>query len=181
MSRFGPPFGPGGDGGKNLCDVEKTLGQRGCLVVSVGLNADTRFEAHLHRAWPGCQVEGMDGTLNQEKKDMLPKFISFKPINFDADTYKDFVHRRVSLLKIDCDGCEFTSLQPWVKNVCTEQIVVEVHRAKGGWRRIYENILNVHRLMSNLHAVGYRIAYLEANARYPILGTEYTLVRNATC
>ena len=98
----------------------------------------------------------------------------------DAETHRKFAGRKVDLLKIDCDGCEFTALRPWVTNVCTEQIVVEVHRFKGLGRR-YQNVLNVHNLMMHLHAQGYRIAYLEANARYPILGTEYTLVRNRTC
>ena len=36
-------------------------------------------------------------------------------------------------------------------------------------------------LMLHLHAVGYRIAFLEPNPFYPKLGTEYTLVKNTSC
>ena len=44
-----------------------------------------------------------------------------------------------------------------------------------------KNAGNIHNLMLHLHAVGYRIAFLEPNPFYPKLGTEYTLVKNTSC
>ena len=181
MSRFGPPLGKGGDGGKFICDADKLLRSPGCLVVSVGLNDDTRFESDLHSAWPECEIIGYDGTLDAAKTAAVPKFITHLPLNFNASTYVAYAksRSRVSLLKIDCDGCEYTAIQPWVDNVCTEQIVVEMH--KKTTVSPYMNVVRNHLLLRHLHRAGYRIAFLEPNPLYPKLGTEYTLVRQKRC
>ena len=180
MSRFGPPLGPNGDGGKTLCEVSTILRDPGCLVVSVGLYDDTRFEEHFHRAAPQCEIVALDGTLNEAKTSAVPKYIKLMPTNFGPTTYQRFADRkRVSLLKIDCDGCEFASLPPWVDHICTEHIVVEMHRKS--YLPPQKNAGNIHNLMLHLHAVGYRIAFLEPNPFYPKLGTEYTLVKNTSC
>ena len=181
MSRIGPALGKGmeSDGGKTLCDADAVLQGPDCLVVSVGLNADTRFEAHLHSMWPRCEIVGIDGTLNAAKTAAVHESIRHLPINFNSTTHKLFAHRRhVNLLKIDCDGCEFASLRAWLANICTEQVVVEVHRFRG---KIFPNVINMHKLMMGVHGAGYRIGFVEPNARYPKLGSEYTLVRNRTC
>ena len=180
MSRFGPPLGRNGDGGKMVCEADKLLGSPGCLVVSVGLDDNTAFEEGLHRDWPQCEIVGMDGTLDATNKARVPDFIHFVPVNFDGKTHQQFVARQpVSLLKIDCDGCEYTKLPQWLDHVCTEQIIVEVHRQTFAAPRV--NVGNIHRLMIYLHRAGYRVAFLEPNPRWPKLGTEYTLVRNASC
>lgn len=67
---------------------------------------------------------------------------------------------------------------PWLKHLCTEQIVVEVHRIRG---HVQWSVERTHALMTQLHRHGYRVAFAEPNARYPKLGTEYTMVRNRTC
>ena len=180
MTRFGPPLGKDGDGGKTLCNVAELLRSPDCLVVSVGLNDDTRFEEHLHRSHPECEIVGMDGTLTAEKAAKVPRFIRFEAQNFDEKTYAKYVQRRrVSLLKIDCDGCEYRKLRPWLQNVCTEQVVIEMHRRT--FDRPYVNARNIHTLMNDFHAAGFRIAFLEPNPLWPKLGTEYTMVRNTTC
>ena len=46
-------FGSSGDGGKAICDADRTLNADGCLLVSVGLDGDTKFEQAVHRASPG--------------------------------------------------------------------------------------------------------------------------------
>ena len=179
MSRFGPPLGKQGEGGKTLCDANALLRDPDCLIVSVGLNEDTRFEQSLHRAAPHCEIIGMDGTLDASKKAAVPKFINFVPMNYNRSTYRDFAGRHVRLLKIDCDGCEYSHLPSWVDHVCTEQIVVEVHRFT--FVHPYTNAIKIHNLMLHLHARGYRVAFLEPNPMWPKLGTEYTMVRNSSC
>ena len=65
-------FGPAGEGGKVVCDSERLLSASQCLVVSVGLNNDTRAEQALHKGFPNCAIEGYDGTLSEKKRKMLP-------------------------------------------------------------------------------------------------------------
>lgn len=180
MSRFGPPMGKDGDGGKMLCEADRLFSGQGCLVVSVGLNDDTRFEQDLHRERPECEIVGMDGTLDANKTALVPKFIQFLPNNFNGKTHQQFAtRRRVSLLKIDCDGCEYNWLGSWTDHICTDQIIVEMHRWTFSSPRL--NADRIHRLMLHLHRAGYRIAFLEPNPYWPKLGTEYTLVRNTSC
>lgn len=66
-------------------------------------------------------------------------------------------------------------------NVCTDQIVVEVHR----WQRTLtwrprEMVYKVHGLMEALSPL-YTIAFAEANPVFPKLNTEYTFVRRTPC
>ena len=82
------------------------------------------------------------------------------------------------MLQIDCDGCEFSTLAAWAETVCTDQIVVEIHRTLK-WRP-HLRVANIHNLMIRLDAL-YRIYYLETNPAYPWLGTEYSLVRRRPC
>ena len=58
LTRFGPLYDGTreGDGGKTLCNARALLSQPHCLVVSVGLKDDTRFESVLHQAAPHCEV-----------------------------------------------------------------------------------------------------------------------------
>ena len=82
------------------------------------------------------------------------------------------------LLKIDCDGCEFSALPAWAEAVCTEQIVVEVHRTLR--HRPHVRVGKIHEMMMRLSAL-YKVFYLEPNAQYPWLATEFSLVRNEPC
>ena len=178
MTRFGPPLGE--DGGKMLCEADTLLRSSSkCLVVSVGLRDDTRFEQTLHRSSPHCEIVAMDGTLSSENAKKVPPFVRFLPQNFDPTTYAAYANRNVRLLKIDCDGCEYKALPPWIDNVCTEQIVIEMHRRTFDGPLV--NTQRHHKLMVQFHRRGFRIAFMEPNPLWPKLGTEYTLVRNTTC
>lgn len=94
--------------------------------------------------------------------------------------------------KIDCEDCEYYSLLPWLDEVCTEQIVVELHRSTtgairtDGAKRTMRNaakrrVILMHRLMSGLHERGYAIYYVEPNVRFPWLNSEYSLIRRNPC
>ena len=116
-----------GDGGKTLCHAETLLRSPGCVVLSVGINDDTAFERHLHRARPECRIIGMDGTLPEDLRRHVPSFVELIPENFGPSTHSAFAHLpRISLLKLDCEHCEYKSLPPFLDRVCVEQLVVEM-------------------------------------------------------
>jgi hypothetical protein len=100
------------------------------------------------------------------------------PDGFGAALAANYSTTSVRLLKIDCDGCEFSALPAWVTTVCTDQIVVEVHRTLR-WKP-KARVRIIHALMLELDKL-YRIFYLETNAAFPWLGTEYSLVRRTPC
>jgi len=170
-----------GDGGKTICGADVLLRGPACLVISVGINENTEFEEALLRAHPNCQVVGYDGTLNAVKRmrahERVPA-LQLHEQNFDTSVAAKYRGRTVQLLKIDCDGCEFTTLPTWVEAVCTEQIVVEVHRTL--YVRPYARMMKIHKLMMNMDKL-YGIFYLEPNSQFPWLNTEYSMIRREPC
>jgi hypothetical protein len=170
-----------GDGGKTLCEAEGLLRGPGCLVVSVGINANTEFEEALHRAHPHCEIDGYDGTLSEAKaaraRQRVPS-LRLHAQNFGAELAANYSGRSVRLLKIDCDGCEFDAVPPWIKSVCTDQIVVEVHRTLR--HKPMHRVRLIHDLMMALSPL-YSVFYLEPNAQFPWLNTEYSLMRSTPC
>ena len=104
-------------------------------------------------------------------------FATFHARNFYADTWKTLVHAhdgasaargkpRYQIMKMDCEGCEFSSLAPWVANTCTEQLLIEVHgcRNKAPNPSTWKGVLQgMHHLMTNLSLAGYTPFYLETN------------------
>ena len=199
MRRFGPSVEQR-DGGKTICEqgdgaAVPPLGAPGdCLVVSVGLNNDTDFEEALQSAHPACRIDGIDGTLDAAKSARLAQAAPFVRLAgramFGIASWKPYAAQRVRLLKIDCEGCEFDALPEWVQHVCTDAIVVEVHRmhfmrqgredtalADPHRRRVERT----HALFAALAKAGFVVVYLEPNVGYPTACTEYTLVRTTPC
>jgi len=117
--------GPRGDGGKALC-LDGGLDARG-LVVSVGVGNDWGFETALHRLCPTCPIEVFDGTNFGFGPARPPAFVDFHDEDFTPETWRRFVGRRVEVLKIDCEGCEFSSLPPFVERLSPRLILVEIH------------------------------------------------------
>ena len=170
-----------GDGGKTVCDTESLLRGPGCRVVSVGINENTEFEEALHRAHPNCAIDGYDGTLNDAKRARARQrtpFMRLHERNFGGDLAANYSRISVRLLKIDCDGCEFTAMPVWVQSVCTDQIVIEIHRTMRHEPR--RRVRLVHGLMTALSS-HYSVFYFEPNAQYPWLNTEYSLIRRTPC
>ena len=182
MTRLGPQFTNTreGDGGKTVCDPDRLRRAIGpCVVVSVGLKDDTRFESGLHQLAPHCAIHGYDGTLTRAKAKLVPSYISLRP-NFEVTSWRDYPKTRVQILKVDCEGCEAHTVPPWVDNVCTDQLMVEVHTPMGGsspWDRVQK----VNRLMKHLDARGYDVFALEPNPVYPENCWEWSLVRRTPC
>ena len=177
--RFGPNIGV--EGGKTLCmDNQALQPQRSCFVMSVGLRGDTRFEEALHAFAPHCTIVGMDGTLSAHNlnKTKSLDYLHLIPENFKASTSDQYAGRRADLLKIDCEGCEYSTVPPWLDAVCTDQIQVEVH--KNFMRRPLQRVMDHHQFFARLDRT-HRLAYLESNPRWPKICTEYTWVRREPC
>lgn len=140
--------GPKGDGGKVLCErvgrLPTALGRwseavgsdsnasEGGLVVSVGSNGDFGFEAGVHALAPASRIETWDGT--QPKGTSLPlaalrpAFVTLHERNVGHTTWEAYKSETaVDVLKMDCEGCEWTALREWVDNLCTQQVVVKAH------------------------------------------------------
>ena len=156
------------DGAKIICDPNATLiNGRGCLVVSVGSNGDAAFEKAVHALSPWCQIDVMDGTLVGNRAHLrrgLPNYVHFTADNYNSTTWERYRGRSVDVLKIDCEGCELTSLAPWLENVCTSQILIEHHGYIDNWRiplfsMPWEDRVAAHANMSRLHAALVRADY----------------------
>jgi len=123
-------LGPEGEGGKVICETAM-LRSVDCLLVSVGSNGQVEFESAVHTLAPHCKIDIWDGTLNGGRMKLrraIPSYATFIPSNFNAATWQHYQnYSRVDVLKIDCEGCEWRDLEPWLNNVCTSQLLIEMH------------------------------------------------------
>jgi hypothetical protein len=144
--------GRGGEQYKMLClergdtTLKSTTEATPCRVLSVGSNGDAAFEIDMRRRYPGCLFETWDGTLGGAREHLrhqLPSWLRFVDRNFDYSSSGVWLQRQhttrssadaskpsLSVLKIDCEGCEFKALMPWLSSVCTEQVLLELHFLK---------------------------------------------------
>ena len=180
-------LGGNGDGGKQVCDARTTLNLPGpCLTLSIGSNGDVAFERSVHELQPNCMVHIMDPTLDAARRRRIPRFASFFPAAFDEGTgqLQRYRGRHVNLLKIDCEGCEFTALPAWLEETCTSQILIEVHGVSvldHSGMTAGERLTRFHRLMSLLE-VNYTVFSAEVNGiSPPFTNVEYGLSRREPC
>lgn len=180
-------LGGNGDGGKEVCEAEATLKLPGpCLTLNVGSNGDALFEQSVHGYNPACEIHIMDPTLDEKKRSRIPKFATFYDEWFSKGTgaLDRYRGRRINLLKIDCEGCEFDALPAWLAQTCTEQILIEVHGVSpidppgmdaGG------RLKRFHKLMSTLEG-NYTVFASEVNGiSPPFTNVEYGLRRRTPC
>jgi len=176
-----PPLRLGkGDGGKIVCDPF-TLKKPDCLVYSIGSNGDFEFESHILEWNKDCEIHTFDHTWTPDGREK--KYTNYHQIGLGAkkegkiDTLenivKDLGHvdRRITLLKIDCEGCE-TTVHPnfYMKGVNIAQLLMEVHFK--GDRKPHETMMN------NLHNNGFVIFSKEPNTGYSNgWATEFSFLR----
>jgi hypothetical protein len=102
-----------------------------CSVISVGSNGEAGFEEGVHAIAPHCTIDVWDGTLGPRRRARVPKYANLKLIerNFDHQSYQEYASQRssISLLKMDCEGCEMMSLPRFIETICTDQVILEVH------------------------------------------------------
>lgn len=115
---------------KVICDAHATMTTSPCTVLSVGSNGDVAFESAVHQRWPRCAIDVFDGTLTGKREYLrkeIPAYVNFVPRNFGSRSWEAYDGRTVTILKIDCERCEYEALMPWLTHVCTEQVLIEVH------------------------------------------------------
>lgn len=176
-----------GDGGKIICDPDR-LKAEDCLVYSIGSAANYKFEQSVHQWNPKCEIHTFDHTYDGAKS---PKFVTHHiiglagPNNTDSNLQtldrivQDLGHlnRKITLLKVDCDGCEFDIYDNFYRdNILLEQIVMEVHFNKTVDQKRQED------LMINMRAHGWVIVHKEVNTAYWLnpdccTATEFTMLR----
>ena len=168
----------GGEAGKALCDPEQLFAAPTCHVVSVGSNGDAAFETDVLGRAPHCRIETFDGTLIGERQALranLPSAVEFHDENWGSQSWRRFKGREVTLLKIDCEGCELAALLNFVARVPTRQIVMEVHGCLLAKSRSVQHTFasgssdpltlvgHIHHLMYGLYSAGYRVFANEPN------------------
>ena len=166
LARVGCP----GDGGKWVCDPHRYLGAH-CLVYSIGSNDEFSFEEAVHHYNPSCEIHTFDPVASQPVN--KPSYVHFHPWGMGMhDSAENSVytlstimrqlgHTNVSVLKIDCEGCELDVFDtPYFPphSGAVQQILMEVH-FDGKPERM-------HRLFNFLTDNGYAIVNKEANIQY---------------
>lgn len=159
-------LGRRGDGGKWVCDPEVYLRRPGCVVYSFGSNGDFSFEEAVHAVAPNCEIH----TVDSGPPGAVPAFVTyhqgiiggrdslqqrlFTPVSF----MRMLGHRNVTILKMDCEGCEYGALTPAAfpaDGAAIQQILFEVHYAR--------NPIQTHALLRRVMAMGYAIFSKEPN------------------
>lgn len=109
-------IGNSGDGGKITClDTPST--EKKCLIYSVGSNNDFSFENDIHTIYPNCEIHTFDPTV---KFPQNPSFVHFHQTFVKKNGQED-----IFILKMDCEGCEYTDLEYFIHR--SNQILLEVH------------------------------------------------------
>jgi hypothetical protein len=143
-----------GDGGKFICGI-KTVGLKGkdCLVYSIGSNYDTSFETSMRKVTQ-CEMHTFDPTIDPTLLNAVAAQHNFTVHDWGLGaTEGPLAHERhngtvmpfpnvlkrlghenktIDILKIDCEGCEFTAMQPLfdgcqAKHFGVGQLQVELH------------------------------------------------------
>lgn len=177
-----------GDGGKMLCDPAQLLGvadQRPCRVVSVGSNGEASFEQGIHSIAHHCSIDVFDGTLVGKRSALraaLPKYLRLFAKNVDAGSWQQYMgDNSIRILKMDCEGCEITSLLPFVQNVCVAQLLLETHLCGKSALSTQTRVAQVHTLFLQLDIL-YKIFHVEPNIAYGGGScVEYSFVRRSPC
>ncbi|KAK3253889.1 hypothetical protein CYMTET_36879 [Cymbomonas tetramitiformis] len=131
------------DGGWFICADIKP--KRDCVVYSVGIANDYSFDVEFGRRY-GCKVYSFDPTISHPHKlsrDADVRFFQFgmagvnnfgrgMPVVTIPYAMKLLGHRRIDVLKIDCEGCELSVLENMRKAAPqvldhVEQVLVEFH------------------------------------------------------
>lgn len=147
QDRIGGLFG---DGGKFVCGMDVVAKQRQCLVYSVGSNLDTKFEESVRQHAPNCEIHTFDPTIDVSQLDTVSKKFNFSVHPWGlGSSERSFqnglvmplgtimqklghVGRPLTLLKIDCEGCEYEVSEAMFGQckdgaVNIEQLLIELH------------------------------------------------------
>ena len=142
-------LGAHGEGGKTACSPLAVTASAPCFVVSVGSNGESSFEDSVLALNQSCEVDTIDP--NKLPTPTTQSHNVFRERFTDKFAMRPrYVNRTISLLKIDCDGCEFEGLLPWLAATCTEQVLIEVHGCLPTHAPPLTRLMRVHKLLSAL-------------------------------
>jgi hypothetical protein len=178
---FEERIGSMGDGGKWLCNAYKIAKAEDCNVLSIGSNNDYGFETAMHDLNPRCTIHTFDHTVTPTG---TPSYVNFHSYGLGSQssgnirTMKDvidmagFQGKVIDVLKIDCEGCEFSVYKEFFSGFI-RQILMEIH---------YQNRESTDALMQGMHDHGYIIFHKEPNTfgcggdciEYAFLRTNFT-------
>lgn len=173
-------IGKMGDGGKWICDPHRIAQKDSCLVYSVGSNNDFSFEeAVLRDISPECEIHTFDpkdysagakaAGVEFHQVWFTDKDVD-KPNNAQttgkgrtlSSIVKELGHegRTIDVFKIDCEGCEWSSIAHWFEaDITLKQIQVELHKSEiPGTMEFFDVIWDNH----------YVITHKEPNIAYPL-------------
>ena len=135
--------GPAGEGGKWLCDPNRLRAQGAdCLIYSVGSFDDFSFEEAITRDVSSArEIHAFDHTVSNPRN--KPCGVHFHPWGLGgarepdgsdlkglADIVVALGHkgRTIDVLKIDCEGCEWSTYGSWFDaDVRVDEMLVEIH------------------------------------------------------
>ena len=147
-----------GDGPKFVCGID-FIEKKNCLVYSIGSRNQIQFEQAVH-TFLGCETHTFDPTLTEVFKG--GSYATFHPWGLGLDNgtqtllsgqhfvtmslatiMKELGHegRTLDILKIDCDGCEWTTMVPVFQDIAkgilkVNQIQIEVHLPE--WPEVFD-------------------------------------------
>lgn len=171
-----------GDGPKFVCGID-TLKGRPCLVYSIGSNNDYRFEATISSIHPHCEIHTFDPTLRSPFKGAnVSTFhdsgLGAAPVRAQGwrlklkslkDMMTELGHtgRKLDLLKVDCEGCEYDAFvevfaNMRAGNLTVDQILIELHLI-GGKQASLPARTAVHSFFRRARQAGLWITHTEPN------------------
>lgn len=167
QDRVGKPFG---DGGKFMCGLPAIAADDKCLVYSVGSHGEVEFEKamllrtacevhtfdptveltehhtrlHPHEVPPGQEAWAANRSINAYKWGLGDARADFSlgqlmPLRDIMDQLQH-THRPITVLKVDCDGCEYKAFASVFKacaagELVIDQLLVELHSLNFEWVR----------------------------------------------
>ena len=170
------------DGPKFVCGVDLIAKKDNCLVYSIGSNNDIQFEVAVYEHL-GCETHTFDPTLKkvfigggystfhpwglgEDGAEVSVKESSFTAMSLEHIT-RELGHKEkeIDILKIDCEGCEYTSLPPFFESMAegkvkVNQIQLEIH-LQGNDSNL--NSRRIQNLFDAADRAGMRIFHKERN------------------
>lgn len=171
-------LGPPHDGGWPICIDENHLQNSSCVIYSVGVNYEPYFSVAAGAL--GCEVFMLDHTLQPLTRQVIENLhhhLHFHPLGLSAksssgrmvslsDFMKQNHHTFVDVLKIDCEGCEWSVFESFANSHSellekVGQLLVEVHIIKNDLLNDIQSVTSFVDHVFGKH--GFRVAHRHLN------------------
>jgi hypothetical protein len=192
-------------GAHSLCIIPP---KQPCLFYSFGISNDCTFDRELADTWK-CQGLSFDPSVvhrSQLHPTVTFHMIAARTLSDEDDSHwplvasipalkKCFKHERINVLKMDCEGCEF-SLARDVENEMpdffsfVDQVAVEIHVSKF-WMKTWTHVMNLAKLFALLNSNNLQLAdvdmgpcagfYQSYGCSSALLEAGYPCATNMTC